>query len=303
MLGLMTDMAFSSQKMRVVASTAFIGTAMQDILGDTAHVTTLMGEGTDPHLYRPRRDDMATLMAADVILWTGADLEAQLARPIRALEKTQKLILTLMDFVPEEERLNAKGKSADPHIWMDPVLWSNVIGTSIDAIIDHAPLHAPTYRQRLTMFQQRLAVLDQQIHTLISTIPHNARILITAHDAFGYFGRRYGMRVEGIQGMSTESEAGLQRIASLIDLIIEKRVPAIFAEASVSPRHINALIEGARMRDYPLQQGGKLFADSMGHPASPEGTFNGMMLHNVVTISKALNSTHLVQTIPKPPLP
>ena len=277
----------------VVASTAMIGGPAQRIFGDSARVITLMKEGTDPHLYRPTREDMLVLTRADVVLWTGADLEANLRRPINALESLahkRQLVLTLMDFVPSSQRLSVRGSSADPHIWMDPLLWRDVFSQVVARLATRFASHASAYRQRWRALADDWQDMHESIAGMMGTLPVTRRVLITAHDAFAYFGRRYDISVQGIQGISTESEAGLQRIRTLIDTIIDMRIPAIFSEASVSPRHVMALLEGVRVRGVDLQLGGVLYGDSMGHPQSVQGTYEGMMRHNAETIVQALSA-------------
>ncbi|MBC6444562.1 MAG: zinc ABC transporter substrate-binding protein [Alphaproteobacteria bacterium GM202ARS2] len=273
----------------VVASTAMISQPASRLFGDTAHVVTLMKEGTDPHLYRPTRADMVALARADVVLWTGADLEANLRRPIDSLVAERQLVLTLMDFVPPAQRLSVRGSSADPHIWMDPLLWRSVFAQAVSVLEERFPKQAANYRQRWQDIADDWQNLHTAIETMTSSLPASQRVLITAHDAFSYFGRRYNIGVEGIQGISTESEAGLRRMRSLIDMIIAKRIPAIFSEASVSPRHVLSLLEGVQARGIALQLGGVLYGDSMGHPHSIEGTYEGMMRHNAATIVRALS--------------
>ena len=308
----------SNEKIVIVATTAFIGQPLQEIFTEHAEVITLMKEGVDPHLYRPTRAAMHALARADVILWTGASLEANLRRPITALRRANKTtVITLMDFVPEDTILSAQKQKSpdvivkdspyvDPHIWMDPLLWRDVIGDAVRVIQQRFPQYAQIYSRRYDQLARGWTELDAMLAKQIDSIAKDQRILVTAHDAFSYFGRRYGITVEAIQGISTESEADLYRIRALIDIIVAQRVPAIFSEASVHPRHIIALIEGVKMRGIDLKQGGVLFSDSMGHPKTPQGRYDGMMRHNVMTIVQALQTpaqkvakTH-VDTSPAP---
>jgi manganese/zinc/iron transport system substrate-binding protein len=171
---------------------------------------------------------------------------------------------------------------------MSKVMTMHAVFDAESAISKFNPTHRDSYQQKAEHYKEKLVILDQHIETLISTIPESAQILLTAHDAFGYFEQGYGIEVIGIQGLSTESEAGLKRVEELVDILVEKKVPAIFAETSVSERNIKALIEGAKARGHDVKLGGFLYSDAMGAKGSPEGTYIGMMDFNVRTITKAL---------------
>ena len=179
----------------------------------------------------------------------------------------------------------------DPHVWMDPSAWAKTVPVIRDKLIDADPQGAATYRRNATALEARIAELHAYAERVLHSVPERQRVLVTAHDAFNYFGRRYGYQVVGIQGISTESEAGVQDIERLVDLLVEREIGAVFVESTVSQRNIEALIQGAAARDHEVVIGGELFSDAMGAPGTYEGTYIGMIDHNVTTIARALGGT------------
>ncbi len=272
---------------RIVATTAMIGEPVARIVGDRGRVETLMGEGVDPHLYRPTRSDIARLTRADVILYNGLALEAQLLRPIEQLG-ARKPVLAIAETIAPDQWRAYDGGPGDPHVWMDPVLWRQALEAAIAFLSQHHPAHAPALRDAAARYFTDLERLDAYAREAMATIPKEARILVTAHDAFSYFGARYDIEVRGILGISTESEAGLKAIEDLVDLIVSRSVKAVFVESSVNEQQIRALIEGAAARGHQVSLGGTLFSDAMGPAGTYEGTYLGMIDHNVTTIVRAL---------------
>jgi manganese/zinc/iron transport system substrate-binding protein len=250
-------------------------------------VETLLGEGVDPHLYRPTRADIARLLRADLVLYHGLGLEGRLRDAIGRVAASGRPVLAVGEAVPRDSLIIEEG-TPDPHVWMDPTLW----GVAADAVAARLsalrPADAPAIQGNLAAFRAELAALESWARAAMATIPRERRVLVTAHDAFAYCGRRYGLAVEGIEGISTDSEAGVQRIRDLVDLLVARRIPAVFAETSVSDRNIRALIEGAAARGHRVALGGSLFSDAMGAPGTYEGTYIGMIDHNVTTIVRAL---------------
>jgi manganese/zinc/iron transport system substrate-binding protein len=271
----------------VLATIAMIGEPARRLAGSAARVETLLGEGVDPHLYRPTRADSARLLRADLVLYHGLGLEGRLRDAIARVAAAGRPVLAVGEAVPREFLIVEDG-TPDPHVWMDPTLW----GVAADAIAARLsalrPDQAPAIQGSLSAFRAEIAALDAWARRAIATIPEPRRVLVTAHDAFAYLGRRYGLAVEGIEGISTDSEAGVQRIRDLVDLLVARRIPAVFAETSVSDRNIRALIEGAAARGHRVALGGSLFSDAMGAPGTYEGTYIGMMDHNVTRIVRAL---------------
>lgn len=271
----------------VVTTIAQIADPLQTIAGEAAEVRSLMGPGVDPHLYRPTRSDILALTRADMIVWTGQTLESKMAEAIENLA-SRLPVVTLIDGVPPAKLLRDPDNKHDPHLWMDVSLWAEVLKPAVAALQRLVPDRADAIAERADAYFERLARLDAQVAQAVQTLPDNRRVLITAHDAFAYFGARYGLRVEGVQGTSTESEAGLKDVERLVGLIVRQDIPAVFAETSVSERNVRALISGAAAKGHDIRLGGELFSDAMGAPGTPEGTYAGMIRHNARTIVSAL---------------
>lgn len=277
------------RKLDVVTTTGMIADAVRQVAGPRVNVRSLMGPGVDPHSYRQTRSDIAAMTRADLVLWHGLYLEAQLEEFLLGLAK-RKPVKAVGEAVPVAERVGHDDYPGrfDPHVWMDPRLWRHVVVAVRDALIERDPDGAPEYR---TNAERHLAELDRlasYADRVLASVPQPRRILLTAHDAFNYFGRAYGYRVEGIQGVSTESEAGLKRVQELVDLIVQTGLSAVFVETSVADRNVRALIEGAASRGAKVAIGGELFSDAMGADGSYEGTYVGMIDHNVTVIARAL---------------
>lgn len=271
----------------VLATIAMIGEPARRLAGTAARVETLLGEGVDPHLYRPTRADSARLLRADLVLFHGLGLEGRLRDAIGRVAAAGRPVLAVGEAIPRHALLIEDG-TPDPHVWMDPALW--ILGAEAMAarLVALRPAAAPAIGANLAAFRDEAIALDAWARQVMATIPAERRVLVTAHDAFSYLGRRYGLEVEGIEGVSTDSEAGVQRIRDLVDLLVARRIPAIFAETSVTDRNIRALIEGAAARGHRVVPGGSLFSDAMGPPGTYEGTWLGMIDHNVTTIARAL---------------
>lgn len=275
--------------LNVVATTGMIADAARQVGGDLVSVKALMGPGVDPHSYRQTRSDIVAMTRADLVLWHGLYLEAQLEDVLLDLGRS-RTVIAAGEAVPVAERighLEYEGRY-DPHVWMDPELWRHVVLAVRDALIAIRPDAQALFVANAETHLADLARLSDYAARSLSSVPPEARILLTAHDAFGYFGRRHGFEVLGIQGISTESEAGLNRIGELVDLLVERRVGAVFVETSVSDRNIRALIEGAAARGHEVRVGGEVFSDAMGPDGTYEGTYLGMIDHNVTTIAAAL---------------
>ena len=267
----------------IVATVGMVGDMVAEIVGEYGEVATLIGSGVDPHLYAPTRDDVRKLLAADMVYYVGLQLEGRMAT---VLEQQGEERYALADFVPAEAI--TAGGGHDPHIWMDVSLWAAATHGVVQRLAAFDAAHADYYYGRADAYRHQLEELDRYAHAAIASIPMRQRVLITAHDAFGYFGRRYDIAVEGVQGLSTESEAGLQRINFLVDLLVERKMRAIFVESSVHDKNVRALIEGARARGHGVAIGGVLFSDAMGEQGSYRGSYIGMLDHNATTISRAL---------------
>lgn len=276
----------------MLVTIAQIAQPLQAIVGNRWHIDAVMGTGMDPHLYRPTRSDISSLLHADMVIWMGPELEAQIARPMARL-KQQDRVVTLLDHVADRDMIRPYdgSQARDPHIWMDPLLWGKVLGVAVEKIAARDPLHAAEYRARLAQYQNQLRHMDRWIVDSVQSIPHGQNVMITAHDAFTYFGRRYGIEVMALQGLTTESEAGLYRIEELATIATRQRIPAVFAETSVSRRHVHALIEGCAAQGHELRLGEILYSDAMGKKDDVTGTYVGMIEHNTRAIVSALGGT------------
>lgn len=287
--GLATTAARAADKLNLVATVSMVGDAVSAIAGDRAEVTTLMGEGVDPHLYRQTQSDIAAMVRADAVFWNGLYLEAQLEEFLQKLGK-RKPVYAIGESVPQDERIAslAYPDRYDPHIWMTPELWHRAVTAARDALIELDPDGEEHYRTNTAAYLAEVESLAEFARISLETVPQDRRVLITAHDAFGYFGRTYDFEVVGIQGLSTESEAGLQRVDEIVKMIVDRNIQAIFVETSVSERNVRALIEGAAARGHKVVVGGQLFSDAMGSPGTYTGTYIGMIDSNVTTITNAL---------------
>lgn len=280
---------FSDRQINVVATTGMVGDIVQVVGGDRVEVTTLMGPGIDPHAYKASEGDVEKIGSADIVFYSGLHLEAKLAD---VFEKMGDQIVTVpvAEGIPINQRIVVgTGVAAyDPHVWFDVELWSIAVEEVRDTLVRIDPAHADAYNERAAAYQELMAELDAYAAEQAARVPEGQRVLITAHDAFGYFAKAYNFEVLGLQGISTATEAGAGDIQDLADIIVERQIPAIFVETSVSPRTIQALQEAVRDRGYDVVVGGSLFSDAMGDPGTPEGTYLGMVRHNIDTIVGAL---------------
>jgi len=272
----------------ILTTTAMLADAVRAVAGPGPRVESLMGEGVDPHLFRPTRADTAKLLAADLVVLNGHRLEGRMEEVMGRLASAGRRVLSMAEGLPREQLRIAPEfhDAADPHVWMDPLLWAEAAGSlpgALAPLLPGAPLAA-----NLAAYRARLARLHDYAVAALAPIPAPRRVLVTAHDAFGYFARRHDLVVDSIQGLSTEAEATLIRIEALVTLLVERRIPAVFAETSVPDRAVRALIEGAAARGHVVRLGGNLYSDSMGPGGSYEGTLEGMLDHNITTIARAL---------------
>ena len=276
----------------VVTTTGMLADAVREVGGPLVTVKALMGPGVDPHAYRQTRTDIVALAKADLVIWHGLYLEAQMEDFLRALSKRQRVVAAA-EVLPRDLLIGHDDydDKFDPHVWMDASLWTRVVQTVRDALIAARPESADTFRANAKAHMAELVDLADYTARILASVPAESRVLLTAHDAFNYFGAAYGFEVLGIQGISTEGEAGLQRMAKLVDLLVDRNIAAVFVESSVSDRNIRALIEGAAAKGHTVQIGGELFSDAMGIPGSYEGTYLGMIDHNTTTIARALGGT------------
>jgi manganese/zinc/iron transport system substrate-binding protein len=284
--------AQTPKKIEIVATTGMIADAVRQVGGERVNVEALMGPGVDPHLYRQTRTDIVRMTRADAVVWHGLYLEAQLEEFLADLSK-RKTVVALGERLDQSKLLDHeeyKGRF-DPHVWMDPKLWRDVIAAARNTLSELDPAGKPSYEANAARHLAEIDRLASYSETVLSTVPQSARVLVTAHDAFNYFGRAYGFEVLGIQGISTESEAGLKQIEAFVTTLVERRIKAVFVESSVADRNVKALIEGAAARGRTVEIGGELYSDAMGETGTYEGTYIGMIDHNVSTIARALGGT------------
>lgn len=288
----LAGVARASSPLNVVATTGMIADAAARIGGADVTVQGLMGPGVDPHAYRQTRSDIVALTRADLILRHGLYLEAQMEDLFEKLSKRGTVAVVGEAYTPENLIAHADYENKyDPHVWMVPAFWREAVIAIRDAMIAARPEAKTVFLANTETYLAEIDALSAYSKTVLDTVPEQSRVLITAHDAFGYFGRDFGYEVIGIQGISTESEAGLNRIAELVDLLVSRQIKAAFVESSVSDRNIRALIEGAAAKGHKVTIGGELFSDAMGPTGSYEGTYIGMIDHNVTTIARALGGT------------
>ncbi|MFL6202139.1 MAG: metal ABC transporter solute-binding protein, Zn/Mn family [Thermoanaerobaculia bacterium] len=273
----------------VVATTGIIADVAQRIAGPHARVEALMGPGVDPHLYKASESDVRRLSEADLVLYNGLHLEGKMGDILTKMARTRPVV-AVTEEIPQDllrEPPEFLGQY-DPHVWFDVSMWAKTLGPITHELSALDPEHAKELEANAAALGKELDELDAWVKAQILTIPEPHRILVTAHDAFGYFGRRYGMQVVGIQGISTLSEAGLKDVDRVVSLVVDQKVPAIFIESSVPRRSIEAVQAAVRSRGHEAAIGGQLYSDSLGAAGSPAGTYPGMVRANVATIVNAL---------------
>lgn len=295
-LGLLAASAGSAtaqpQPLRVVATIGMIGDAVANIGGDCVALTTIMGPGVDPHLYQARPADVRSLQTAEVILYSGYFLEGRLGEVLDKFGEQKPTVAVSPASIPREDLIATQDSyGVDPHLWMDVGLWSRIVPTIAEVLARARPDCGPRFATSAQAYRDELLALDGWVREAVASIPQGQRTLVTAHDAFAYYGRAYGIEVAGIQGISTQAEASIADIRATADLIATKKVPAVFVESTVSPRTIQAVIDAVRQRGAAVEVGGELFSDAMGDEGTAGGTYVGMIVANTRTIVGALGGT------------
>ncbi|RMF38017.1 MAG: manganese transporter [Planctomycetota bacterium] len=275
-----------------IAATVTVGMIadlVRTIGGPHVHVHQIMGAGTDPHLYKASRDDAAAILRADIVFYNGLLLEGKMSELLEQIGRKKRTV-AVAERLPAEVLLSAPDAQGhmDPHVWMDVSLWNRVAEVIAEELADFDPVHADDYRAAAQPLRRELERLHQYGQAMMQCVPAAQRVLITSHDAFRYFGRAYQVEVEAVQGISTESEAGLNRINALVDLIVQRKIQAVFVESSVPRQSIEAILKGAASRGHAVVIGGTLYSDAMGPDGTYEGTYVGMMDHNISTIARHL---------------
>jgi manganese/zinc/iron transport system substrate-binding protein len=279
----------SERKINVVATTGMIADAVQNVGGERVVVTALMGPGVDPHLYKASASDVTLLDNADIIFYNGLELEGRLSDVLVKMARSRPTVAVAEDIAPDKlrEPSQFEGKY-DPHVWFDVSLWQSAVGTIEKHLGELDPGSKELYARNSAVYLKQLDDLDAYVKAQIERIPAQSRVLITAHDAFGYFGERYGIEVRGLQGTSTATEAGAADVQQLADFIVERKIKAIFVESSVPEATIKAVQAAVEAKGHQVAIGGQLFSDAMGASGTPEGTYVGMVRYNVDTIVAAL---------------
>lgn len=280
-----------SGKIKVTTTTGMIADIAKNVGGEHVEVTALMGPGVDPHLYKASEGDVRLLQDANIIFYNGLHLEAQMGEVlekmndfgIKTVAVTDTIDRTLLQSPPEF------AGNYDPHVWFDVTLWMKAVEVVRESLIEIDPAHRSDYEANAASHLAELTDLHQYVLDQADTIPPEKRIIITAHDAFNYFGRAYGFQVRGLQGISTEAQAGTADVQDLVNFIVENQIPAIFVESSVPQRNVEAVQAAVQNKGFDVQIGGSLFSDAMGSEGTPEGTYIGMVKHNIDTIVQALS--------------
>ncbi|MFN3491960.1 MAG: metal ABC transporter solute-binding protein, Zn/Mn family, partial [Anaerolineales bacterium] len=280
----------TSGKLNVVTTTGMIGDIVKNVGGDYVEVISLMGPGVDPHLYKASEGDVQRLQNANLIFYNGLHLEAQMGEVIEKMNEFGVTTVAVTNLI-DRSLLNASPTypdQFDPHVWFDVSLWMKAVEQVKETLSEADPTHKSEYEANAEAYLNHLSELLQYVLTQAETIPVEKRVLITAHDAFNYFGKAYGFEVRGLQGISTEAQAGTADVQALVNFIVERQIPAIFVESSVPQRNIEAVQAAVQDQGFNVVIGGSLFSDAMGTAGTPEGTYIGMVTHNIDTIVTAL---------------
>jgi manganese/zinc/iron transport system substrate-binding protein len=278
------------ERYRVVATVSMVADIVRNVAGERAEVIGLLGAGVDPHTYKPTRDDVQRLLAADVVFYSGLVLEGRMGDTFAKVARSGKPVYAVTEEIDESYLLEPPEFAGhpDPHVWMDVAAWSECVAFVGEALAEFDPPRAEEYQKNAEAYRAQLAKLDEYCRKVIASIPEEQRVLVTAHDAFGYFGRAYGIEVRSPQGITTESEPSVDDINRLVDFLVERKVGAIFVESSVSEKNMRAIIEGAASRGWKVTIGGNLYSDAAGAPGTYEETYIGMLDHNATRIAQAL---------------
>jgi len=284
-----TATSADAHPIKVTTTIGMIADVVKEVGGERVDVIGLMGPGVDPHLYKASQGDIKKLDDADIVFYNGLHLEGKM---VDILEKmsSSKTTVPVSKTISEYELLAdpTLAQSHDPHIWFNVQNWIKATEVIRDTLVEYDTAHADAYKQRAEAYVSKLQELDAFVHKRIEEIPEGSRVLVTAHDAFGYFGKAYGMKVMGLQGISTASEYGSKDVSDLRDYLVDNKIKAVFIESSVPKKAIEAVIEGAKKKGHDVVIGGELFSDAMGEPGTEEGTYIGMVRFNVNTIVDAL---------------
>ncbi|MEM8670608.1 MAG: zinc ABC transporter substrate-binding protein [Planctomycetota bacterium] len=278
-----------SRPIQVVATIGMVADIVREVGGEHVEVSQICGPGVDPHLYKATRDDVAMLSSTDMVFYSGLMLEGKMSDTLIKMAQSRPVV-PVTSAIDDSKLLEPPEFEGhfDPHVWNDVSAWSAGVQAVETALAEFDPTHASEFAENAKAYVAKLDELHKYGVEALATIPESSRVLVTSHDAFNYMGKAYGLEVEGVQGISTESEAGLKRIAELVDMLVEKDVKAVFIESSVPRKSIDSLIEGAKAKGHDVIVGGELFSDAMGAEGTYEGTYLGMLDHNITIVTRAL---------------
>lgn len=276
-------------RVNVVTTIGMIRDVVENVGGPHVRVVGLMGPGVDPHLYKASEGDVRRLFRADVIFYGGLHLEARMGEVLEEMGD-RTAVAAVSNAIPRDMLLTPPEFQGahDPHVWFDVRMWAYTVDVVAQTLAKEDPAHAADFFANAQRYQSQLQQLDLYVRAQAALVPEEKRVLITAHDAFNYFGRAYGFQVRGLQGISTAAEAGTADVQALAEFIATRRIPAVFVESSIPRRTIEAVQEAVRARGFDVQIGGSLYSDAMGNPGTPAGTYQGMVRHNIDTIVRAL---------------
>lgn len=283
-----TESTEENGRLQVVTTTGQVADAVANIAGDNVELKSLLGPGIDPHLYVPTEGDVSAFANADIIFYNGLHLEAQMTRVLDQMAKRGTIVVAMGESMPVDQLLSWDANTFDPHVWNDPMLWSLGVESIRDTLIAADPDNTEIYRTNAEAYLAQIAESHEFVQAEINKIPEDKRVMITAHDAFGYFARTYGLEERGLQGISTESEAGTQDVQELAAFIVERQIPAIFVESSVPPDTIEAVQEAVKAQGFAVEIGGQLFSDALGEAGHEADNYNGMLRYNATTLATAL---------------
>lgn len=277
--------AYANAKLYVVATTGIITDAVRVIGGDYVHVDALMGPGVDPHLYRAKESDVHRIASADVVFYNGLHLEGRMASLLDHVGA-----VAVAHGLDAGDAMQSDFESVfDPHIWHSVPLWQKVVKKISDALIEVDPQNKHNYQYNAQVYNDQLRDLHEYIMNTIKQLKPKKRILVTAHDAFGYFGNTYGFQVVGLQGMSTDAQVSVRDMQHLVDFIVKHKIGAMFLESSVAQRNVRAVQDAVAARGWSIRIGDELFSDALGDAQSGADTYIAMMKHNVHSIVQALS--------------
>lgn len=280
----------SEDRLSVYATTGYLADAVANIAPE-AEVTTMVGPGGDPHTYQPSTQDIQTLQNADVVLWNGLYLEAQMIEQLQSLGDAQ---LAVGDLIPEELLLgwddtDAEGNALyDPHIWNSPEAWGLAVGHAADHLARIDPDNAETYQTNAQDYIGQIEQTHAEVEDLLGSIDEEDRMLITGHDAFAYFGQTYDIEVYATDYISTEAQLAPQELSDLADLIVDNEVPVIFQDNQANPQAITSLREAVESRGWEVAiSEAELYADSLGAGEDVD-TYLEVYTHNAHSVAEAL---------------